>query len=66
MTCFLVIDCSRRSDSGERRELESGWRADEKKGGETRKLFFAAFARSERLGQASLILAFSLLGVRGS
>ena len=46
------------------------WRADgeqmKKRGGETRKLFFAAFARSERLGQASLILAFSLLGVRGS
>ena len=48
------------------------WRADGEQmkkrwgGGETRKLFFAAFARSERLGQASLILAFSLLGVRGS
>ena len=48
------------------------WRADGEQirkkggGGETKKLFFAVFPRSERLGQASLILTFSLLGVRGS
>ena len=45
------------------------WRADRgqmKKRGETKKLFFAPFPQSERLGQASLILRFSLLGVKGS
>ena len=46
------------------------WRADgeqmkKKKTGETKKLFFALFPQSERLEQATLILTFSLLGVRG-
>ena len=45
------------------------WRADgeqmKKKGGDREKLFFVPYLRSERLEQASLILTFSLLGVRG-
>ena len=35
-TRYLVIDGSRRSDSGERPEVESGWRADERKAGRQR------------------------------
>ena len=41
------------------------WRADGeqmKKRGETKKLFFALFSRSERLGQATLILTFVTFG----